>query len=193
MVLAAAWWPVRRVSTIGQVTAARWMPVGTVVDRRADAALGTLVIGSSCAILSLEMAVRWALRGMVAAPWIGSPTTWQASAVDLAAAATIAALAMACVADLHWHAARDRAAESRTLRALGWPALRFARVAAWDAVWLGSAGGIMSGVAGLAASIASGHQVQPRMLVIGAVALVVGVLGSLLAAGAAAAVGRYTR
>jgi hypothetical protein len=128
--------------------------------------------------LSLELAVRWA--------WLSRPVPWQVGLADGGAVAMIAVLAIATVGDLDWLAARERAGESRTLRAMGWPAGRMARVATVDAARLGSAGGIVAGLLDVVGSLAVAHRLPHRMLAVVAIVVVVSVVISLLAAGLAA-------
>jgi len=101
-------------------------------------------------------------------------------------------MATITVADVDWLAAADRAAEVRTLRALGWPASGEARLVAGQAALLGIVGGVIAGVLDVVGCLAVAHQVPGPVLAAAAVAAGAGLLLSLVAAGLSAVIGRTT-
>ncbi|HEX4834273.1 MAG TPA: hypothetical protein VH478_24635, partial [Trebonia sp.] len=116
-------------------------------------------------------------------PGLGAPGAlpWAASAADWAAVVAIVVLAAGTVADLGWLAARERAGESRTLRAMGWPARGLVTAAAADAVLLGLAGGVAAGVLDVAGALAVAHRMPHRMVAVIGITVAAGVAISLLA------------
>jgi hypothetical protein len=87
----------------------------------APALLPVAVIALAGAALSLELAVRWAFRGAVQS-WAGRSISWQGTLVDIAAVLVIVTMATVTAADLDSESLPERAAEARTLRAIGWSA-----------------------------------------------------------------------
>lgn len=203
MTLAAAWWPVQRVTAESEptaVAAARRPAVGrqprvagqavrNLLRTPSRTALGTLVIAAACAALGLELAARWALNGGVVGSWLGRPASWQANAIDVGAVLVILAIATVTVADIDWLTAGERAAELRTLRAIGWPARGVVRLVVWEAVLLGLAGGLIASVLDVAGSLAVVHHAPVRLLLAAAAVTGAGAVVSLAAAGLAAAAG----
>lgn len=170
MVLAAAGWQVHR--AIGPAmpppgrTAARpgrarragqlGHAVGSLRRARARTALRIVVITVACAVLGAEIAVRWLFGGVVVGSWLGGTVSWQQQPIDAAAVIIVCALAVLASADIGWRNGADRLAESRTLRAIGWPSRELARLAAGEAVLVGLTGGTLAAamdVAGIAALV----------------------------------------
>jgi putative ABC transport system permease protein len=143
--------------------------------------LSMFVIAVACVALSLELAARWAFRG-TAIPWTQRSVAWQGTVVDVAAVLLIVMMATFAVADLDWLTLRERAAEVRTLRAIGWSARDLARLRLWNAVWPGLAGGLVAGVLDLLGGLSVAGSASPRLIVLIALAAAVGVVMSLLAA-----------
>jgi putative ABC transport system permease protein len=180
----AAWWPLPR-STARRHRRER--PAA-----RARRLLQVLVVALACAALSLELAVRWAFRG-AAQSWAGRSASLAVTVVDIAAVLVIVALATVMVADLDPVSRRERAAEARVLRAIGWSARDVARLRVRRAVPLGLAGGGIAGaVVVLGGQVAVGAP-PPRLIAVAFLAAAAGVLVSLLAAGLSAAWGRAHR
>jgi ABC-type antimicrobial peptide transport system permease subunit len=102
----------------------------------------------------------------------------------------ILAMATVTVADTGWLTAGERAAELRTLHAIGWPAWGVVRLVAWEAVLLGLAGGLVASVLDVAGSLAVVHHAPVRLLPAAAMVAGAGAVVSLAAAGLAAAAGR---
>ncbi|HTU74924.1 MAG TPA: FtsX-like permease family protein [Trebonia sp.] len=173
----------------------RWLPAGEVarslLRTPVRTAAGALVIAAASLAVSVELAV-W-LHG---AAWLGHPASWQVSAIDIAAVVVIAVLAAGTVADLDWLSARERAAESSTLRAIGWSARRMARQVAGEAVLLGAVAGVIDMVGSLAlahGAMTAGTAtpgVVARAVAVAVAAGAVGVVISLLGAATAALLGR---
>jgi ABC-type antimicrobial peptide transport system permease subunit len=180
----AAWWPLPR-STPRRHRRER-------SAARARRLLQVLVVAIACAALSLELAVRWAFRG-AAESWAGRSASLAVTVVDIAAVLVIVAMATVMVADLDPVSRRERAAEARVLRAIGWSARDVARLRVRRAVPLGLAGGGIAGaVVVLGGQLAVGAQ-PPRLIAVACLAAAAGVLVSLLAAGLSAAWGRAHR
>ena len=197
MMLAAAWWPVRRVTAEAEpaTTAVARLPAA-LSPRTAGQALrnllrvpartsvGVLVTAAACAALGLELDGRWAFSGAAGGSSPGGPAPWQANRVDVAAVLMLLAMATVTVADLDGLTA----AELRTLWAIGWPARGVVRLVVWEAILVGLAGGLIASVLDVAGSLAvmPGTAVRPRLLLAVAVAGA-GTVVSLLAAGLSAA------
>jgi hypothetical protein len=145
---------------------------------------GVLIAGAGMA-LSLELAVHWA--------WQQHPVPGRVAVADWMGCALIVVLAIGTVGDLDWLAARDRAGESSTLRAMGWSARGLAWVAAVDAALLGITAGIVAGGLDVVGSLSVAGRMPHRMLAVIAITVLAGAVISLLAAGAAALVRRCAR
>lgn len=120
----------------------------------------------------------------------GRPVSWLAGPGDVPAVLALLVMATITVADVDWLAAADRALEVRTLRAIGWPTSRVARLVAREAALLGIVGGMTAGVLDVVGCLAVAHQVPGRVLTAAAVAAGSGLLLSLVAAGLSAVIGR---
>ena len=168
MVVMSSWWPARRVVrySVVQGRGGRGAARGVVK--------GAVIAGAGMA-LSLELAVRWA--------WQSHPVTRQDGAVDWTAVAVIAVLAVATVGDLDWLAARERAEESRTLRAMGWSARGLAWRAAREAALLGSAAGLAAGAFDVVGCVTVAHRMPDRMLWVVLITVAAGVVISVAAQG----------
>jgi hypothetical protein len=143
--------------------------------------LSMFVIAVACIALSLEAAARWAFAG-AATPWTERPVSWQGTVVDVVAVLLVAAMATFTVADLALLTLRDRAAELRTLRAIGWSAWDLVRLTLQNAVWPGLAGGLVAGAFVLLGGLAVAGSAPPRLVALSVLAAAVGVALSLLAA-----------
>ena len=140
-----------------------------------------MIAGASVG-LSLQVAARWAFAGS-ATSWTQRPLTGQGTLVDGAAVVIVVLLATFTVADLDWVALRERAAEVRTLRAIGWSDLDLARLTSWNAVWPGLSGGLIAGGADLLAGLPASGAAPLRLIALVALAAVSGIALSLLANG----------
>jgi putative ABC transport system permease protein len=143
--------------------------------------LSTFVIAVACVALSLEVAARWAFSG-AATPWTERPVTAQGTAVDIVAVLLIAAMAVFAVADLNLLSLRERAAEVRTLRAIGWSAPDLVWLTLQNAAWPGLAGGLVAAGFDLLGGLAVVGSAPPRLIALSALAAAVGVAMSLVAA-----------
>jgi len=207
MILAAAWWPLLRATTrtlAGSLRLDRLRrprrrsrpPSGETVTASAGkllrtpsrTLLGGFVIALACAALSLELAARWAFHG-AAQSWAGRSVSWEGTVVDVAAVLVIVTMATVTVADLDWVTARERAAELRTLRAIGWSSRDVTRLTLVNAVRLGLAGGLTAAAADLLGGLAVSGSAPLRLIAVAGVAAAAGVTMSLLAAGISAALG----
>jgi hypothetical protein len=150
-------------------------------DLAAAAIKGAVIAGAGMA-LSLELAVHWA--------WLQHPVPWRVDAADWMGCALIVVLAIGTVGDLDWLAARARASESSTLRAMGWSARGLAWVAAVDAALLGIFAGGVAGGLDVVGSLSAAGRMPHRMLAVIAITVLAGAVISLLAAGTAAIVRR---
>ena len=148
-----------------------------VADPVAVALKGVVIAGAGMA-LSLELAVHWA--------WQQHPVPSRVGVADWMGCALIVVLAIGTVGDLDWLAARDRAGESSTLRAMGWSARGLVWVAAVDAALFGITAGIVAGGLDVVGSLSVAGRMPHRMLAVIAVTVLAGVVISLLAAGSAA-------
>jgi putative ABC transport system permease protein len=184
MIFAAACLPLLR-ATIGGLA-------GRGHDRPttpAPALLAVAVIALAGAALSMELAVRWAFRGAVQS-WAGRSISWQGTLVDIAAVLVIVTMATVTVADLDSASLRERAAEARTLRAIGWSARDLARLRVRRAVRLGLAGGGAAGSLVLLGGQVAAGGAPPPLIGVAGLAAVAGVAMSLLAAGLSTIFGR---
>jgi hypothetical protein len=145
------------------------------------------VVTAACAVLGLELTVRWVFGGAVVGSWLGVPFSWQDDPVDLAAVLTIVALATLTVTDISWFDADERAVELRTLRALGWPSRGVARVAVGEAALFGLTGGVAASVLDIGGVLMVVHRMPAGLLPVVAVVIGTGVAITLLAAGLPAA------
>lgn len=164
-------------------------PARTLLRNRARTLLGGFLIALACSALSLELAARWA-AGVAAQSWAGRSASSDPAIIDIAAVLVIAVMATATVADLGLVTVRERAAELRTLRAIGWSARDVTRLTLRHAVRLGLAGGGVAGLADLAGGLAVAGSEPPRLIAVGAVAVAAGVAMSLLAWGLSAVLDR---
>ena len=207
MTIGAAWLPVRQAAAAaerhGAAAAARgtgarprWRPwLGAVGGLRREPGrivVGALVIAVACALLGGELALRWAFGGVLVGSVAGRPVSWLAGPGDVPAVLALLVMATITVADVDWLAAADRALEVRTLRAIGWPTSRVARLVTREAALLGIVGGVTAGVLDVVGCLAVAHQVPGRVLTAAAVAAGTGLLLSLVAAGLSAVIGRPT-
>jgi hypothetical protein len=204
MILAAAWWPLlrttasllarrinagrpwRRGRPFGAWAAVAPGPALRLLRTPSRTLLGAFVIALACAALSLELAARWAYSG-AAQSWAGRSVSVTGTVVDVAAVVLIVTMATATVADLDLVTRTERAAELRTLRAIGWSARDVTRLTVWNAVRLGLAGGLAAGALDLLGGLAAAGAVPPRLIAVAAFAAAAGVAMSLLAAGVSAA------
>jgi putative ABC transport system permease protein len=144
--------------------------------------LRTLVIAGASVALSLQVAARWAFAG-AATSWAQRPVTGLGALVDGAAVLIVVLMATFTVADLDLVALRERAADVRTLRAIGWSALDLTRVTLRNAVWPGLSGGLIAGGADLLAGLPASGAAPSRLVVLVALAAASGTALSLLANG----------
>jgi hypothetical protein len=144
--------------------------------------LRTLMIAGASVGLTLQVAGRWAFAG-TATSWTQRPVTGQGTFVDGAAVLIVAAMATFTVADLDWVALRERAAEVRTLRAIGWSAPDLARLTSWNAVWPGLSGGLLAGGADLLIGLPAAGAAPLRLVALVALAAASGITLSLVANG----------
>jgi predicted lysophospholipase L1 biosynthesis ABC-type transport system permease subunit len=184
MISAAAWWPLLRATVGGLAGRGHDRPAAPV-----PALLGVFVIALAGAALSLELAVRWAFRDAVQS-WAGRSISWQGTLVDVAAVLVIVTMATVTVADLDPAGLRERAAEARTLRAIGWSARDLTWLRVRRAVRLGLAGGGVAGALVLLGGQVAASAAPPRLIGVAGLAAVAGVAMSLLAAGLSTIFGR---
>lgn len=144
--------------------------------------LRTLVIAGASVALSLGVAARWAFAG-AATSWAQRPVTGLGALVDGAAVLIVVLMATFTVADLDLVALRERAAEVRTLRAIGWSALNLATITLRNAVGPGLSGGLIAGGADLLAGLPASGAAPPRLTALVALAAASGIALSLLANG----------
>jgi hypothetical protein len=144
--------------------------------------LRTLMIAGASVALSLQLGARWAFVG-AATSWTQRPVTGQGRFVDGAAVLIVVLMATFTVADLDLVALRERAAEVRTLRAIGWSALDLAKLTSWNAVWPGLSGGLIAGGADLLAGLPASGAAPLRLIALVALAAASGVALSLIANG----------
>ncbi len=142
--------------------------------------LRTLLIAGASVALSLQVAARWAFAG-AATSWTQRPVTGQGTFVDGAAVLIVVLMATFTVADLDWVALRERAAEVRTLRAIGWSAPGLARLTSRNAVWPGLSGGLIAGGADLLIGLPAAGAAPPRLIALVALAAACGIASSLIA------------
>lgn len=180
----AAWWPLPRVIAPRPSRERPGALVRTI--------LKVIVVALACAALSLELAVHWAFRGAVQS-WAGRSASQQGTIVDIAAVLVIVVMAAVMVADPDPASRRERAAEARILRAIGWSARDVVWLRVRRAVPLGLAGGGIAGaVVMLGGHVAAGGA-PPRLIGLAGLATAAGVMVSLLAAGLSVAWGRARR
>jgi putative ABC transport system permease protein len=182
----ASGWPLAILpASVLMVVTGAWMPARWVTRDRAGRGLarwvakGALIAGTGMA-LSLELATRWA--------WRQYPVPWQVTIVDWAAIVVISGVSVGAVADLDWLAMRERAAESRTLRAMGWSARGLAWMVIQEAALLGSAGGLVAGSLDVVGCLLVAHRMPQRMLWVVLIVILAGIMVSLVAVGLASMV-----
>jgi putative ABC transport system permease protein len=206
MTVAAAWSQVRRATSeparaadvLANSASVRGRPAGVLghavrnlLSAPRRTALGAVVVTGACAALGLELTVRWAFGGVVVGSWLGLPYSWQDDPVDLAAVLTIVGLATLTMTDICWLSAGERAAELRTLRAIGWPALGVVGLAAGEAALLGLIGGVAASILDVTGTLAVMHRIPAELLPVLAVVIGAGAAMTLLAAGVAAIARAY--
>jgi putative ABC transport system permease protein len=208
MILVPAWWPLLRAAVsamagplhlngLRRQRGRTWRPArrvaaatgGKLLRTPSRTLLGGFVIALACAALSLDLAAHWAFRG-AAQSWAGRSVSWEGQVVEVATVLIIVTMVTLTVADLNWVTARERTAEFRTLRAIGWSARDVTRLTLRNAVRLGLAGGLAAGAGDLVGGIAVSGSVPPRMIAVAAVAAAAGVAMSLFAVGISAALSR---
>jgi hypothetical protein len=165
-----------------------WAParrVRRLLRARSRRLLRLLVIAGAAVALSLQVAAQWAFTG-AATSWTQRPVSAPGTLVDGAAVLVIAAMATFTVADLNWVALRERAAELRTLRAIGWSAPDLARLTLRNALWPGLLGGLIAGGIDLLVGLPASGAAPLRLIALVAVAAASGVALSLLASGLSA-------
>ena len=108
--------------------------------------------------------------------------TGPGTVVDVTAVLLVVAMAVFTVADLALLTLRERAAEVRTLRAIGWSASDLAWLTLQNAVWPGLAGGLVAAASVLLGGLAEAGSAPPRLIALSALAAAAGVALSLLAA-----------
>ena len=154
--------------------------------------LGGFLIALACAALGLELAVRWAFPG-AADSWAGRSASSASVIADVMAVLIIVTMVTGGLAELDWVTAGERAAEVRTLRALGWSARDVARRRFRGAVRLGLSGGLVTCVIVMLGGLAMAGAVPARLVAAGLLVALAGVAVSLLAMGLSAAWGRLRR
>jgi ABC-type antimicrobial peptide transport system permease subunit len=171
------------------------IPSGTVaalLRTPARTLLSTFVIAVAGVALSLGLAARWAFSGAVT-PWTLRPLTWQGASVDVAAVVLAVLMASFTVADLNSITLRERVAELRTLRAIGWPERELTGLRMRNAVLPGMAGGLAAGAFDLAAGLSVAGAAPLRLIALTGLAAMAGVGISVLAVGIPALFGRSRR
>jgi hypothetical protein len=171
------WWPADRPGRV--ITPSR--QVRKLLRTPERMMLSMFVITVACAAFSLELATRWVFHG-AADPWAGRSVPWQGTVVDAAAVLLIVMMATFAVADLDGLTLRERAAEVRTLRAIGWRARDLTRLALWNAIWPGLAGGLAAGTLDLLGGLVAAGTAPPQLIALAGLVAGIGVAVSLLAA-----------
>jgi hypothetical protein len=151
--------------------------------------LGGFLIALACAALGLELAVRWTFPG-AADSWAGRSASPASLIANVTAVLVIVTTVTGVLAELDWGTAGNRAAEVRTLRALGWSARDVARRRFRGAVRLGLAGGLVTGALVMLGGLAMEGEMPPRLVAAGFLIALSGVAVSLLATGLSAIWGR---
>jgi putative ABC transport system permease protein len=203
MILAVACWPVLRTAALvlagpmladslpWRLAARTWRrvrragavpprPMRTLFRKPSRTLLGMVIIALACMALSLELATRWTFGGATES-WAGRSASWQGTTIDLATVMVIVTMATCMLADLDGVTLSERSAEVRTLRAIGWSARDVLRLTVWNAVRLGTAGGLAAGVFDLFGGLAVTGSVPPRLIAVAGLVAVAGVVMSLLA------------
>jgi hypothetical protein len=157
-------------------------PVRRLLRAPGRMVLATFAIAVASTALSLELAARWALSGVVSS-WTVRPVTTESLVVDTAAVLLVTLMATFTVADLIWLTLRERAAEVSTLRALGWPARHLGLVTLRSALWAGLLGGLIAAAFDLGVGLAVAGSMSSRLLVLAGVAVAFGAIMGLLSAG----------
>jgi hypothetical protein len=208
MIFAAACWPLLRMEAVvpdwqPRGSRRRWWPRSRRLATGRDSArnllrapertlLGGFLIALACAALGLELAVRWAFPG-AADSWAGRSASSASTIANVTAVLVIVTMVTGALAELDWVTAGNRAAEVRTLRALGWSARDVARRRFRGAVRLGLAGGLVTGSIVMLGGLAMADAVPSRVVAAGFLVALAGVAMSLLATGLSAAWGRLRR
>jgi len=153
------------------------------------AVLGGFLIALACAALGLELAVRWAFPG-AAESWASRSASSASTIANVTAVLVIVTIVTGALAELDWVTAGSRAAEVRTLRALGWSARDLAKRRFRGAVRLGLAGGLIVGALVMLGGLTVAGAVPPRLVAVSFLIALSGCAVSLLATGLSAIWGR---
>ncbi|MER7007079.1 FtsX-like permease family protein [Dactylosporangium sp. NPDC000555] len=198
LTLGAALVPARRAARADPATAVR-PPVVAVRRRRTPRSLaglawtnllrapgrtvmGALSLAIGVAALTLLAVVTIAFRGAVTGTVLGDAITVQVQSTDYIAAALTTLLGAVAVADVLYVNIRERSAEFALLGATGWSEARVTRLAAYEAVALGIAGGVGGAGAGLGAAAALTGSLPPAVYATAAGAALAGALLTTAAA-----------
>ena len=167
-------------------------PVRNLLRAPERTLFGGFLIALACATLGLELAVRWAFPG-AAESWAGRSASLASIIANVTAVLVIVTMVTGVLAELDWVTAHERAAEVRTLRALGWSARDVARRKLSGAVRLGLAGGLVTGALVMLCGLAVAGTVPPRLVAAGFLVALAGVAVSLLATGLSVTWGQLHR
>jgi ABC-type lipoprotein release transport system permease subunit len=145
--------------------------------------LGALSLAVGVCALTLLLAVTLAFRGQLVGSLLGDAIAVQIRGVDYVAAAVTVLLGALAVADVLYLNIRERSAEFATLRAVGWPEGKLARLVTFEGLGMGLLGSVSGAAVGLAAAVVFAGRVPPALFATAATSAAV---GTLIAAAAAA-------
>lgn len=111
-------------------------------------AMAAVSLATGVAGLLLLLAITWSFQGTVVGSLLGDAVSLRARAVDVFAVITTVVLSGLAVADVLYINLRERAAEFAVLQATGWNASAARRLVIYEAVYIGTIGGLLGSASG---------------------------------------------
>jgi putative ABC transport system permease protein len=166
-------WHVRSVSQLALINIAR--APGRSVLAAASLALG---VGALTVLLAITIVFHNTLTGTL----LGSAISLQVRGSDYAAVGVIVILATTGIADVLYLNLRERAAETATLQAVGWPDRTLARLVVSEALWLGLVGSLTGAALGVLAASTFAQALPHELIALAGGAAAAGTIIAALAA-----------
>jgi putative ABC transport system permease protein len=170
---------VRRARQPGGITA---LAAVNVLRTPGRAAVGAVSLAVGVTALTILVAVTVAFRGVVVGSLLGNAVAVQVRGVDYVAVIATIALGVLAVADVVFLNIRERAPELAAIRAFGWGEIALSRLVITEGAIIGLAGSLGGAALGLAAAAVFAGQLPAALYLIGAAAVVGGLLVTTIAA-----------
>jgi putative ABC transport system permease protein len=170
---------VRRARQPGGITA---LAAVNVLRTPGRAAVGAVSLAVGVTALTILIAVTVAFRGVVVGSLLGNAVAVQVRGVDYVAVIATIALGVLAVADVVFLNIGERAPELAAIRAFGWGEIALSRLVITEGAIIGLAGSLGGAALGLAAAAVFAGQLPAALYLIGAVAVVGGLLVTTTAA-----------